>query len=49
MNVFPEETPRVLPQREIDFSIEILPGSAPASKVPYQMSIPDLPELKIQL
>ena len=49
MDVFSEEIPGLPPQREIDFSIETIPGSAPTSKVPYQMSIPDLTELKIQL
>ena len=39
----------MLPQREIYFSIEIIAGSSPASKVPYGMSIPVLMELKIQL
>ena len=49
MDVFPEEIPRLPPQREIDFSIEIIHGSAPTSKVPYRMSIPELSELKISL
>ena len=48
-DVFPEEIPGLPPQREIQFSIELLPGSTPVSKVPYQMSIPELTELKIQL
>ena len=48
-DVFPEEIPGLPPQREIEFSIELLPGSAPVSKVLYQMSIPELTELKIQL
>jgi len=47
--VFPEEIPGRPPQREIHFSIELLPGSALVSKVPYRMSIPELTELKIQL
>ena len=49
MDVFPEEIPGLPPQREIDFSIEIVPGSAPVSKIPYHMSILELTELKIQL
>ena len=49
MDVFPEEIPGLPPPREIDFSIEIIPGSAPASKLCYQMSICELTELKIQL
>ena len=48
-DVFPEEIPGLPLEREIEFSIELLPGSAPVSKVPYQMSIPELTELKIQL
>ena len=47
-NVFLEEIPGLPPQWEIDFSIEILPWSAPVSKIPYGLSIPELTELKIQ-
>jgi hypothetical protein len=36
-------------RREIDFSIDLLPGSAPISKAPYSMSLLELTELKIQL
>ena len=46
MDVFPEEIPGLPPPREIDFSIEIIPGYSPTSKVPYRMSIPKLTELK---
>ena len=42
MDVFPEEIPGLPPEKEIDFSIEIIPGSALASKVLYQMSITEL-------
>jgi len=37
------------PHREVDFSIELVPGVAPASKSPYWMSTPELVELKLQL
>jgi hypothetical protein len=37
------------PRREIEFSIDLLPDSAPISKAPYRMSLPELTELKIQL
>ena len=40
MEVFPEEIPGLPPKQEIDFFIEIVPGSAPVSKIPYRMSIP---------
>ena len=39
MDVFLEEIPRLAPKREIDFSIEIIHGSTPASKVPYRSCI----------
>jgi hypothetical protein len=48
-DVFVDEIPELPPRREIDFSIDLLPGSAPISKSPYRMSIPELTELKIQL
>ena len=37
------------PHREVDVSIELLPGAAPASKEPYRMSTPKLVELKLKL
>ena len=46
MDVFPEEIHGIPPPREIGFSIEVIPSSAPISKVTYQMSIPELTELK---
>ena len=49
MDVFLEEILGLPPPLEIDFSIEVIHGSAPTSKVPYRMSIPELTELKIQL
>jgi hypothetical protein len=37
------------PRREIDSSIDLVPGVAPVSKTPYQMSTPKLKELQMQL
>jgi hypothetical protein len=34
------------PDRDIEFVIEILPGTAPISKRPYGMAINELEELK---
>ena len=48
-DVFPKEIPGLPPCREIDFSIELLDGSAPVSKIPYRMSILELTKLKIHL
>ena len=48
-DVFPEELPGFPPKREVDLSIEILPGKAPTSREPYRMAPTELKELKIQL
>jgi hypothetical protein len=37
------------PKRDIDLSINLMPGVAPMSKNPYRMSTPELKELQMQL
>jgi hypothetical protein len=37
------------PKRDINFSINLMPGAAPVSKAPYRMSTPELKELQLQL
>jgi hypothetical protein len=37
-----QEIPGLPPRREIDFSIDLVPGAAPMSKTPYKMSTPEL-------
>jgi hypothetical protein len=37
------------PDREVEFVIDLLPGTAPISKRPYRISVEDLKELKKQL
>jgi hypothetical protein len=46
LDVFPEELPGMPPDRDIKFSIELLPRIAPISKRPYRMDVKDLFELK---
>jgi hypothetical protein len=48
-DVFLEELPRMPPDREVEFVIDLLPGTAPISKRPYRMSVEELKELKKQL
>jgi hypothetical protein len=48
-DVFLEEVPGLPPKRDLDFSIDLVPGAVPTSKVPYRMSTPELVELKVQL
>jgi hypothetical protein len=48
-DVFPGELPGMPPYREVEFVIDLLPGTAPISKRPYRMSLDELKELKKQL
>jgi hypothetical protein len=48
-NMFPNDLPRIPPERTIKFKIELQPGTAPIAKAPYKMSHVELKELKIQL
>ncbi|KAL5567050.1 hypothetical protein UlMin_030214 [Ulmus minor] len=47
--VFPDDLPGIPPDREIEFEIELLPGTTPISKAPYRMAPTELKELQIQL
>jgi hypothetical protein len=49
LDVFPEELPGMPPNREIEFLIELVPGTAPIFKRPYRMVANQLVELKEQL
>jgi hypothetical protein len=44
-----KEVPGLPPKRDIEFSINLMPGAAPVSKTPYRMSTPELKELRMQL
>jgi hypothetical protein len=48
-DVFPDDLPRMPPDRDIEFIIELQPGTAPISKRPYRMPPNELAELKTQL
>jgi hypothetical protein len=45
-DVFPEELPGMPPDRDIEFVIELKPGTAPIYKTPFRMTTPELAELK---
>nr|XP_009770285.1 PREDICTED: uncharacterized protein LOC104221009 [Nicotiana sylvestris] len=46
---FPDELSSVLPDREIDFGIDVIPGMQPISIPPYKMAPTKLKELKEKL
>ncbi|XP_052174731.1 uncharacterized protein LOC127789782 [Diospyros lotus] len=48
-DVFPEELPGLPPSREVEFSIDLVPGTQPVSRAPYRMAPNELKELKVQL
>jgi hypothetical protein len=48
-DVFLEELPGMPPDREIEFVIKLVPGTAPIFKRPYRMVANQLVELKEQL
>jgi hypothetical protein len=45
-DVFPKELPGMPPNRDIEFVIELLPGTPPISKRTYRMPVNELVELK---
>jgi hypothetical protein len=49
LDVFSEELPGMPSDCDIEFSIELLPGTAPISKRAYRMDVKDLIELKKQI
>jgi hypothetical protein len=49
LDVFSEELPGMPPYCEIEFVIELVPGTAPIFKRPYRMTSNQLAELKEQL
>ncbi|XP_048141432.1 uncharacterized protein LOC125316639 [Rhodamnia argentea] len=49
LDVFPEEFLGLPPKREVEFAIELAPGTEPISRAPYRMALAELKELKVQL
>ncbi|XP_043721030.1 uncharacterized protein LOC122668548 [Telopea speciosissima] len=49
LDVFPEDLVELPPERDMEFAIELVPGTVPISKAPYRMAPVELKELKNQL
>ena len=49
LDVFPADLPSMPPDREIEFCIDLEPGTRPISLPPYRMAPAELRELKAQL
>jgi hypothetical protein len=48
-DMFPDDLPRMPPERAIEFKIELQSGTAPLAKAPYKMSPVEMKKSKIQL
>ncbi|XP_027927531.1 uncharacterized protein LOC114184420 [Vigna unguiculata] len=48
-DVFSEEVPGLPPSREVEFSIDMVPGTGPVSMAPYRMASMELVELNKQI
>ena len=48
-DVFPDDLPGSPPEQEVDFPIDLVPGTTPISLPPYRMAPNELKELKAQL
>ncbi|MCI88701.1 cellular nucleic acid-binding protein, partial [Trifolium medium] len=48
-DVFPDDIVDLPPEWEVEFSIDIVPGTSPISMAPYHMSAAELEKLKEQL
>ncbi|XP_075521440.1 uncharacterized protein LOC142554660 [Primulina tabacum] len=47
--VFHDDVAGIPPDREVDFSIELMPGTMPISKAPYRLAPTQMKELKDQI
>src|ERR1041385_97811 len=48
-DMFPEELPGMPPDRDIEFLIDLIPGTGPIAKRPYRIPANELAELKEQI
>ena len=48
-DVFLDDLSGLPPEREVEFTIDLEPGTTPISKTPYKMAPVELKKLKVQL
>ncbi|MCI68717.1 RNA-directed DNA polymerase (Reverse transcriptase), partial [Trifolium medium] len=48
-DVFPDDISDLPPEREVEFPIDVVPGTSPISMAPYRMSAAEIEKLKEQL
>nr|GEU62574.1 putative reverse transcriptase domain-containing protein [Tanacetum cinerariifolium] len=47
--VFPEDLPAIPPTRQVEFQIDLIPGTAPVARAPYRLAPSEMKELPDQL
>ncbi|GKA43268.1 putative reverse transcriptase domain-containing protein [Tanacetum coccineum] len=47
--VFPEDLPGLPPARQVEFQIDLVPGTAPVARAPYRLALAEIQELSTQL
>ncbi|GKA70882.1 hypothetical protein Tco_0777021 [Tanacetum coccineum] len=47
--VFPEDLPGLLPTRQVEFQIDLIPGAATVARAPYRLALFQIKELSDQL
>ncbi|GJR54734.1 putative reverse transcriptase domain-containing protein [Tanacetum coccineum] len=47
--VFPDDLLGLLPPRQVEFQIDLVPGAAPVARAPYQLASSEMRELSVQL
>jgi len=48
-DVFPDDIPELSPRRDVNFTIDLIPGAGPISMTPYRMALVELAEFKKQI
>ena len=48
-DIFPNKLPGLPPPRDVDFFIELYPGTSPISMTSHRMALVELQELKVQI
>nr|GEW85456.1 putative reverse transcriptase domain-containing protein [Tanacetum cinerariifolium] len=46
---FPDDLPRLLPPRQVEFKTDLVPGPAPVERAPYHLASSEMKELSVQL
>ncbi|GJS90006.1 putative reverse transcriptase domain-containing protein [Tanacetum coccineum] len=49
LEVFSKDLPGLLPARQVEFQIDLVPGAAPVARAPYRLAPAELQELSTQL